>query len=124
MGKKYIIELEDAPFVDINGDRLWRVKGFRSLVFDSDGLKRLTSADTAVDPKEIRLGDIVVDEDDIRFLVLDVNDGYVEALSETGCYQRLIVEDVVCVIRHMENFCKIVEEIGRIPNEKQRNRPH
>lgn len=116
MGKKYIIELEDAPFVDVNGNQLWRVKGFRSLVFDSEGLKRLTPAATAfaVDPKEVRPGDIVVDEDDIRFLVLDVNDGYFEALSETGCYQRLIVKDVVCVIRHMENFCKIVEEIGRI----------
>lgn len=111
MGKKYIIELEDAPFVDINGDRLWRVKGFRSLVFDSDGLKRLTSADTAVDPKRIRPGDIVVDEDDIRFLVLEVNDGYFEVFSETGRYQRLTVKDIVCVTGHIDNFFKYVEGI-------------
>jgi len=66
--EKYIIELEDAPFVGIDGDRLWRVKGFRSLVFDSEGLKRLTPAATAfaVDPKRIRPGDIVVDEDYIN----------------------------------------------------------
>ena len=104
MGKKYIIELEDAPFVDVNGERLWRVKGFRSLVFDSDGLKRLTSAATAfaVDPKRIRPGDIVVDEDDIRFLVFEVNDGYFEAFSETGRYQRLTVDDIVCVISRRE----------------------
>lgn len=113
MGKKYIIELEDAPFVSIDGDRLWRVKGFRSLVFDSEGLKRLTPADTAfaVDPKEIRPGDIVVDEDYIRFLVLEVNDGYCEAFSEIGHYQRLTVKDIVCVTGHIDNFFKIVEGI-------------
>ena len=111
MGKKYIIELEDAPFVDINGGRLWRVKGFRSLVFDSEGLKRLTPAATAFDTKRIRPGDIVVDEDDIRFLVLEVNDGYVEAFSETGRYQRLTVKDIVCVTGHIDNFFKFVEGI-------------
>lgn len=111
MGKKYIIELEDAPFVDVNGDRLWRVKGFRSLVFDSEGLKRLTSADTAFDTKRIRPGDIVVDEDDIRFLVLEVNDGYFEVFSETGRYQRLTVKDIVCVTGHIDNFFKYVEGI-------------
>jgi len=111
MGKKYIIELEDAPFADVNGDQLWRVKGFRSLVFDSEGLKRLTPAATAIDPKRIRPGDIVVDEDDIRFLVLEVNDGYYEAFSETGRYQRLTVRDIVCVTGHIDNFFRIVEEI-------------
>ena len=111
MGKKYTIELEDAPFVDVNGDQLWRVKGFRSLVFDSEELKRLTPAATAFDPKEIRPGDIVVDEDDIRFLVLEVNDGYFEAFSETGRYQRLTVKDIVCVTGHIDNFFKYVEGI-------------
>ena len=111
MGKKYIIELEDAPFVDVNGDQLWRVKGFRSLVFDSEGLKRLTSAATAIDPKRIHPGDIVVDEDYIRFLVLEVNDGYFETFSETGCYQRLTVKDIVCVTGHIDNFFKYVEGI-------------
>lgn len=51
MGKKYIIELEEKPFysgepmiigVEITAERLYRVKGFKSLVFDEEGLKRLT----------------------------------------------------------------------------------
>lgn len=48
MGKKYIIELEDKPFhtdaedVSFVDDKLWRVKGFRSLVFDPNGLDKLT----------------------------------------------------------------------------------
>lgn len=43
MGKKYIIELEDEPFEDIDAERLWRVKGFKSLVFDENGLEILSS---------------------------------------------------------------------------------
>ena len=56
MGKRYIIELEDKPFLHntdtalpIEDDEtLWRVKGFRSLVFDQNGLDRLESFDEAV----------------------------------------------------------------------------
>lgn len=47
MGKKYIIELEDEPFEDIDANRLWRVKGFKSLVFDKNGLDKLTLYDDA-----------------------------------------------------------------------------
>lgn len=42
MGKKYIIELEDKPFHNGNGDFLYRVKGFNSLVFDMTGVGKLT----------------------------------------------------------------------------------
>lgn len=43
MGKKYIIELEDQPFQKMEGTvkKLWRVKGFNSLVFDEVGLSKL-----------------------------------------------------------------------------------
>lgn len=42
MGKKYIIELENKPFCKENGDFLYRVKGFNSLVFDMTGISKLT----------------------------------------------------------------------------------
>lgn len=42
MGKKYIIELEDKPFHKGNGVFLYRVKGFNSLVFDMNGVGKLT----------------------------------------------------------------------------------
>lgn len=44
---KYIIEIEEKPLYVFDKDtqtyfpRLWRVKGFNSLVFDEDGLSRL-----------------------------------------------------------------------------------
>ena len=44
MGKKYIIELEDKPLANDEmpfGDEVWRVKGFKSLVFDKNGLDKL-----------------------------------------------------------------------------------
>ena len=48
MGKKYVIELEDVPFVNdltLLNERLYRVKGFKSLVFDENGLEKLTPID-------------------------------------------------------------------------------
>lgn len=41
MGAKYIIEFEDEPFVQ-NGKELWKTKNFASLVFDQNGINRLT----------------------------------------------------------------------------------
>lgn len=46
MGKKYVIELEDEPFVRkscLHGvEGLYRAVGFKSLVFDENGLEKLT----------------------------------------------------------------------------------
>lgn len=56
MGRKYIIELEDEPFGKNDDPRiprgmieLWRVKGFNSLVFDDNGLKKLKPLEDALD---------------------------------------------------------------------------
>lgn len=61
MGKKYIIELEETPFYSDNpnivgitlvAERLYRVKGFKSLVFDEEGLKRLTPYEGQQKPED------------------------------------------------------------------------
>ena len=54
MGKKYVIEIEDGAFLkdmsnigwmnpenQMKNERLYRVKGFKSLVFDEVGLSKL-----------------------------------------------------------------------------------
>lgn len=52
---KYVIEIEDVPFSKVRfGDdaqnlNLYRVKGFNALVFDKEGLDKLTSLDKEVD---------------------------------------------------------------------------
>lgn len=48
MGNKYIIELEVEPFeqdTDQGKDYLWRAKGFKSLVFDAAGLRKMKPAE-------------------------------------------------------------------------------
>ena len=55
MGKKYIIELEDKPFHKRNGDFLYRVKGFNSLVFDMTGVGKLMPY-TEPDLEQVRKG--------------------------------------------------------------------
>ena len=42
MRDKYIIELEDKPFHNEDGDFLYRAKGFNSLVFDMTGIGKMT----------------------------------------------------------------------------------
>ena len=50
---KYIIEIEDEPFVRLSAlfgeEGLYRAKGFNSLVFDQFGLDKLTPIDKALD---------------------------------------------------------------------------
>jgi hypothetical protein len=76
MGKKYVIELEDEPFVpniwnplEEHEDQLWRVKGFQSLVFDQYGLEKLEKLDEQnrdeyvqchLEKQNIQVGDEVV----------------------------------------------------------------
>lgn len=43
-GMRYVIEVEEiyvAAHVDSKPERLYRIKGFNSLVFDEEGLKKL-----------------------------------------------------------------------------------
>lgn len=42
-GDKFEIEI-DSDFVDWNGNKLYRIKGFNSLVFDENGLNKLQKA--------------------------------------------------------------------------------
>lgn len=56
MGKKYVIELEDEPFSKGESSdqwhverSLWKVKGFNSLVFDENGIKKLQPLSDAIE---------------------------------------------------------------------------
>lgn len=57
MGKKYVIEFEEKPFhklqrrvaSDIEQEVLWRVKGFNSLVFDENGISKLTQLEDTLE---------------------------------------------------------------------------
>ena len=85
MGKKYIIELEEKPFHKDNGDFLYRVKGFNSLVFDMNGIQKLTPC-TEPDLDAIRKEAY---EDGFKNAVHNCPEGcpYVEH-ARNGAYQR------------------------------------
>ena len=48
MSKRYVIELEDQPFIGPGGELLWRAKGFAALVFSASGLENMEAADEKV----------------------------------------------------------------------------
>ena len=106
MSKKYIIEIEDEPFVRrsaLHGEEaLYRAVGFRSLVFDQNGLNNLKPRDDLardyierVTNKNFEVGDEVVDDDDIKYTVLDVDDDVIQVLSENGCVEQLLCSECV-----------------------------
>lgn len=75
MGRKYIIELEDDPFkqyTDVD-EPLYRVKGFRSLVFDEVGVSKLEP---------------YIDRDIERIKKEAYDDGYKAA--ERKCVEQLV----------------------------------
>ena len=59
MGKKYIIELCEKPMKNENGNDIWRVKGFNTLVFDQNGLDKLEEYKEPVGHK-FEVGDICI----------------------------------------------------------------
>jgi hypothetical protein len=65
MGKKYVIELEDEPFWQNDDPKnphgvneLWKAKGFSSLVFNSEGLSRLTLLEDYIADQENHKGQV------------------------------------------------------------------
>jgi hypothetical protein len=71
IGDRYVIEI-DSKMTNKNGT-LYGVKGFKNLVFDEEGLSRLTKVETPF----WKLGDIVKDRINGRI-------GVVYALKESG----------------------------------------
>lgn len=107
MGDKYIIELEDKPFHKEDGDFLYRVKGFNSLVFDMTGISKLTPY-TEPDLEQVKkeayekgwkdLRKACVPEDDEAYDI-GWNEGYENGLTDAWEAARKLYEidfDVLC----------------------------
>ena len=98
MGKKYTIELEDEPFT--SGDKkLYKCKGFNSLVFDENGieiLEKLTSQSTIGRHQTVQKYDLVIHEKSEKVgvvleCILSVNDNMVmyKVLFEDGVERNI-----------------------------------
>lgn len=136
MGKKYVIELEDKAFSQSEApltedEMLYRVKGFRSLVFDQNGLDKLKplkdeiketydrgyaqgliqgKVDARTKTEAIRVGDEVE--------VIDSGNKYVIAWIDRLSYCGFSYDGVNCVLqaddvrktgRHFDEVEKLLE---------------
>lgn len=66
---KYIIEIEDEPLTR-DGEAVYRAKGFRSLVFDENGLKKLTPFGTPEQEETFHIGDEVQNDGEIAYVLV------------------------------------------------------
>ena len=96
MGKKYIIELCDKPMKNENGNDIWRVKGFNTLVFDQNGLDKL---EEYKEPKhEFIPGDVCRWKDvfftrNNKVIITRITDEYVRFLNKTGEHGSMLRDE-------------------------------
>ena len=105
MRDKYIIELEDKPFHKKDGDFLYRVKGFNSLVFDMTGISKLTPY-TAPDIEQARM------EAYQKGYETGYEDGYNEpGKNQQEAYQKGLNDLWEAVQKAIKMYCEIDNEV-------------
>ena len=127
MGDKYIIELEEKPFHDDNGDFLYRVKGFNSLVFDMTGVGKLTPY-TVPDLEQVRKEAYEKGFDAGRMLNTGkyekgVNDAW-EAARKIWEYDMTILKEIFGEITRTDCYMRFtaseaIEKIRQYEQEKE-----
>ena len=140
MGKKYVIELEDKAFSQSEApltedEMLYRVKGFRSLVFDKNGLDKLTPlkdeikeaydrgyaqgliqgrVDARTEAEAIRVGDEVeVINSGNKYVIAWIDRLSCCGFSYDGVNCVLQADDVRKTGRHFDEVEKLLEAMRR-----------
>lgn len=78
---KYVIEIDDVPMIDPKGNKVWRAKNFKTLVFDEADLKKLDKFEDNADAKKraefasLRVGDVILNNWD-RYMVIGIREIY------------------------------------------------
>lgn len=117
MGKKYIIELEDKPFYEgkivddfnnmpvgktVKYEILYRVKGFKSLVFDLEGLKRLQEYKPEA---EFSIGDEVMLLDSTLGIIVEKTvDGRATVMNRDGMKIKYSFKNMKRTGEHYDNI--------------------
>lgn len=98
VGDKFIVEIGEVycpPGFSLDSDKecpkLYRMKGFKSLVFDEEGLKKLESVTDkdAPDSHQLVVGDVVIDSypPSRRWIITNIdNDEY--CITYSGLYKN------------------------------------
>ena len=124
---KYIIEIEDEPFVRqsaLHGEEgVYRAKGFNNLFFDKTMLDKLKPQPTVVNyiawqenQNEIRVGDeVTVNTTKITGIVFGINKYsvtviWVDTNDEVRC-RRFITEDLQKTGRHFSEVTELIKKL-------------
>jgi hypothetical protein len=107
IGDKFVIEI-DRCFTDSYGNKLYRIKGFSSLVFDENGITKLTPYEDVV---QIEVGDEVIakNEDEVGklyepFTVLKIHGGSVIGYGKKNGSHIMDITNVKKTGRHFDNL--------------------
>ena len=111
MGKKYIIELCEKPMENENGDDIWRVKGFNTLVFDQNGLNKLEEYNEPAGHK-FEVGDVCkITNSDSYFIITKITPDFISYMwndGSQGALRRTLFERQATFIRHSDEFYSII----------------
>ena len=109
MGKKYIIELCEKPMKNENGNDIWRVKGFNTLVFDQNGLDKLEEYNEPVRHR-FEVGDVcypIGGDPGVTFIVTKITPQLVSYMWADGAHSSLktsLFERQAKFVRHSNYF--------------------
>ena len=113
MGRKYVIELCEKPMKNENGNDIWRVKGFNTLVFDQNGLDKLEEyKEPEKETHKLKVGD-VIDIGGMEAMVTYVarNGSLLYYIFDDGSCNKLFgIAEIakLKVIRHEDSIDKFV----------------
>lgn len=117
MGKKYIIELCEKPMKNENGDDVWRVKGFNTLVFDQNGLDKLEEYKEQPVGHKFEVGDVCYipgDFENPKLLVIRSTPHAIWYMESNGAvWSRLrgAFESQAAYLYHSDTFENFLKEI-------------
>lgn len=100
IGDKFIITIGDKAENEQSGETLYRIKGFKSLVFDENGIEKLEKYEghnvKAPTREPIEVGSIVCYSDLWRGVVLQKNlkNNYAIVLNENDTFLHVSLDDI------------------------------
>lgn len=96
-GDKFVIEIE-STYVSEAGKTpalLYKVKGFNSLVFDQNGIEKLTPYPEPTEPThDLKVGDEILDEDSIYGIVIVASENGIMYMDATTCTWFVPTEEI------------------------------
>lgn len=109
MKRKYVIEVEESPYKNLNGETLWKIQGLNACMVSSD-LDKLVEYVEYVEPvtHKFEVGDVCkIASSDPELIISRITPDCVSYMWDDGSYgtiRRSIFEHQATFIRHSNYF--------------------